>query len=427
MALLAIETAIQNINFQIHFGAPYQNELKAFILPIFTQLLSDCPDDLRPVWRPIDGKYVFKNGSYIKLCGCNNGQYENLRGNKSDLFIIDEAAQVDKLDEVIRSVALPQLLSSKNPNKRIILPSTPPTTPDHPFKKHVEQAKAKGAYSCYTIDDGWYSKDEIDKMAQDCGGRTSTVFRREFLAEFVVESSLQILPEWDKKYIQEIQKDDYFQFYQIVEGLDIGYRDFTAWIMGYWDFQNARLVIENEIALRENDFTTKKLADAIKEYEIEYQKVNKTRIRRVSDNNNLNMLADLSREFGLAFAPVIKKHGANHESSKEWMVSQTRKFIKDGKLAIHPRCKKLIASLEFGIWKDGCSEFATSEELGHYDFIDALIYLVSGLIPAVRGVNPIPPLYKINVAQTMFPNGLPKNDVDNPQNEVIKSLFKFKI
>lgn len=428
MTVIAMEAALQNINFQIHFGAPYQNALRDFLLPIFKQILEDCPDDIRPVWKQHESKWVFANGSYIKLCGANNGQFDNLRGNKSDLFILDEAAQIDKVDDVIHGVAMPQLLSSKNPNKRIILPSTPPTTPDHPFKRYAEEAKAVGAYSHFTIYDAGYSEEEIDRIASKIdGGKNSTYFKREYLAQFVVEEELQIIPEWKPEYVQEIKKNDLFQFYTIVEGLDIGYRDFTAWIMGYYDFANSRLVIEHEYSLRENEFTTEILAKGIKKCEDDYQKLNTTRIRRISDNNNLNLIADLSRLHKLSFGPIrknVKDGRISHD--KEWMVSQTRKCVKDGKLVVHPRCKMLIASLEFGIWKAGHSEFAKSEKLGHYDFLDALIYLIAGLIPAVRNINPVPPLYKVNVTKTMFPNNRFPTHHENPQDAEILKIFQLK-
>lgn len=428
MVIISLETALQTINAQIHFGAPFQNALKDIILPIFKQILEDCPEDLRPVWKQLESKWVFKNGSYIKLCGANNGQFDNLRGNKSDLFILDEAACVDKLDDVINSVVLPQLLSSKNKYKKLILPSTPPTTPDHPFKKYAEKAMASGAYSHFTIFDGGYTEEELKPYIEKSGGVDSTTWKREYLAQFVVDSALHIVPEWNTtEYVQEIIKDDYFQFFTIVEGLDIGYRDFTAFILGYYDFNAGKLIIEHEYAIKENDFTTEVLAKNIKELESDYLKTNSTRIRRISDNNNLNLLADLSRIHKLHFAPIRKNTGsAGDRKGKEWMVSQTRQFINDKRLVIHPRCKMLIASLEFGIWKAGHAEFDRSEKLGHYDFIDALVYMVAGLIPLIRNINPIPPLYKINVATTMFPNNVLPTHYPNPQDEEIKKMFTPK-
>lgn len=424
LAVIAMELAIQYPKSHIHFGAPQQNQVKDYLLPVFAPLLETCPDDLRPIWKGFGGKWVFPNGSFIKLYGCNNKQYDNLRGNKSDLFIIDEARDVTDLEIIIKDVANPQLLSSKNPNKKIILASTPPTTPDHPFKKYAETAQAKGAYSKHTIWESWYPKEEIEQLAVEQGGWNSTSAKRELLAEFVTDERLHIIPEWDSsKYVQEIPKNDYFQFYTIIEGLDIGYRDFTAWIMGYYDFQNARVIIEFEHAVKENGFTTENLAKAIKNYEEEYQKLNKNRIRRISDNNNLNLVADLGRLYGLSFTPVSKKSGKSDQNAKEWMVNQLRQCIKDGKLLIHPRCKMLISSLEFGIWKDNHSEFARSEELGHYDFIDALVYLVAYLIPVIRNVNPIPPLYGLKVSSTMFPDNKIPVHYPNPQDDIVKKIF----
>lgn len=421
MALMCIEDAIQNKNFHIHFAAPFQNQVKEYLLPIFNQLLEDCPADLRPKWNGLANKLIFKNGSFIKLCGCNNQQYNNMRGNKSDKFIIDEARDVDDLETVIKDIALPQLLSSKNPNKKIILPSTPPTTPDHPYKRYAEKAKARGAYSEYTIDESWYTKEEIERFLEESGGRESTTSQREYFCKFVTESSLQIVPEWKSAlYVKEVAKDDYFKFYIPVESMDVGYRDFTAWVLGYYDFNAAKLVIEHEIALRENEFTTEKLAEEIKKVEDIYrQEKNEARFRRISDNNNLNILADLARIYRLPFIPVNKKSG------KEWMVNQLRQFVKAGKLLIHPRCKMLITSLEFGIWKKNRDDFERSADLGHYDFVDAMVYLVAGLIPTIQNHNPIPPLYQLDLHKTMFPNNQIPKQTNSEQDEVLKKLFRL--
>lgn len=420
MALIATELAIQNINFQIHFAAPFQNQVKEYLLPIFNQILEDCPEDLRPKWKALEGKFVFTSGSFIKLCGCNNQQFNNLRGNKSDWFIIDECRDVDDLDTVVKDIALPQLLSSKNLGKKIVLPSTPPTTPDHPYKVYAEKAKARGAYSEYTIEESWYSKGEIERFLEEAGGSTSTTAQREYFCKFVTESSLQIIPEWKTKdFTTSIEKNDYFKFYIPVEAMDVGYRDFTAWIMGYYDFNNAKLIIEHEYCLRENEFTTERLAEEVKKIEEIYRIINTSRFRRIADNNNLNILADLSKIYKLPFIPVNKKSG------KEWMVNQTRQFIKSGKLIVHPRCKMLITSLEFGIWKKNRDDFERSADLGHYDFVDALVYLISGLIPAIQNINPIPPLYQLDIHKTMFPNNrVPRQDLSQTD-ETIKKLFKL--
>lgn len=419
LATIASEVAIQNPGSQIHFAAPFQNQVKEYLLPIFNTLFQDCPEDLKPKWRPNEGKFTFPNESYIKLCGCNNQQFNNLRGNKSDFFIIDEARDVDDLEAIVKDVALPQLLSSKYLGKKIILPSTPPSTPDHPYKLYAEKAKANNAYSEYTIDQTWYLKEEIEKFIEEMGGRNSTRCQRELFCKFVTDASLQIIPEWDSGlYVQEVKEDDYFQFYFVLEGMDVGYRDFTAWIIGYYSFLDAKLYIKNEIAMRENEFRTDKLAERIKAVEEGFVKNNKGRIRRIADNANLNILADMSSIYKIPFSPVSKKNG------KEWMVNQLRQAVKAGKIIIDPSCKMLISSLEFGIWKKNRDDFDKSAELGHYDFIDALIYLVSVLLPTVVNINPIPPLYNINVTNMMFPNNqIPSNETQVNADNAIRKIF----
>jgi hypothetical protein len=419
LGVILTEIAIKNKNSHLHFAAPFQNQVKEYFLPIFNEILKDCPDDLKPKFTST-GKYVFPNGSFIKLCGCNNRQYDNLRGNRSDYFVIDESRDVDDLETIINDIALPQLLSSPHDFARIVLPSTPPSTPDHPFKKYAEDAKALGAYSEFTIDDGWYPPERVAKFLAKAGGRDSAGAQREYFCKFVVDPTLQIVPEWKTDlFKEEIPKDDFFQFYFLLEGMDVGYRDFTAWILGYYDWKNARLVIEHEYALRENEFTTAKLAtDTTKIEDDEYRKLSpRPNFKRIADNNNLNIIADLSRIYKMPFAPVSKKNG------KEWMVNQLREFVKNGKLIVHPRCKMLISSLEFGIWKRDKTDFERSKELGHYDFIDALVYMVAVLIPTVQNINPIPPLYRMNVATTMFPNGIPQHGNPNPTDDIVKKMF----
>ncbi len=348
-----------------------------------------------------------------------NGQFENLRGNKSDFFILDESAQVDELDAIVKDVALPQLLSSKYPGKKMVLPSTPPNTPDHPFKIYAEKAKSRGAYSEYDIEKSWYSKDEIERFIEEMGGRNSTRCQRELFCKFVTDASLQIIPEWNTQlYVQEVKEDDYFQFYFILEGMDVGYRDFTAWIMGYYNFLDAKFYIKKEIAMRENEFRTDRLAEQIKKTEADFISSNLGRVRRIADNANLNILADLSSIYKIPFAPVSKKNG------KEWMVNQLRQAVKAGKIIIDPSCKMLISSLEFGIWRKNRDDFDKSPDLGHYDFIDALVYLVAVLLPTIININPIPPLYKINITNTMFPNNqVPYNENQGSMDDAVRKMF----
>src|SRR5260221_12448358 len=125
--------------------------------------------------------------------------------------------------------------------------------------------------------------------------------------------------------------------------MEDGYRDFTAWLLGYYNFLDAKLYIKKEIAMRENEFRPDRLAEYIKKTEEDFAKISgpQSRIRRIADNANLNILADLSSIYKLPFAPVSKKNG------KEWMVNQLRQAVKAGKVIKDPSCKIRISSLQY--------------------------------------------------------------------------------
>ena len=91
LLLYCLIFAIKNPNSLIRFASPTQKSLKKIVRPIMRMLLEDCPKELRPKWNSVDGMYTFKNGSEIHLAGVNNGHADDLRGQKCDLGVIDEA------------------------------------------------------------------------------------------------------------------------------------------------------------------------------------------------------------------------------------------------------------------------------------------------------------------------------------------------
>ncbi len=81
--------------------------------------------------------------------------------------------------------------------------------PHHPYKVYAEKAKARGAYSEFTIDEGWYPPETVERFLEESGGRDSTTSQREYFCKFVTDSTLQILPEWKSNlYVKEVEKDE---------------------------------------------------------------------------------------------------------------------------------------------------------------------------------------------------------------------------
>ncbi len=385
----AIEIAIRQPKAQIRYGAAFQSDLVDFIIPAFENILEDAPSAVKG--KKVGNYYLFPNGSRIKLVGLDKNP-NGLRGNTLDLIVIDECGFVTNLDYIYKSVIVPATLH--RPNCKIIMISTPPSTPAHPFVDYSQKAEAEGAYvklDIYT--NPRISEDDILRMSQEMGGKDSTTFRRECLCEFVTDSDLQVIPEWQDKYIQAIERDQYYQYYHKYTALDLGVKDLTAGIFSYYDFKRAALVIEDEFEMNGPQMNSlllvgeikkreKDLWDNVDEKGKEKRDYNNNPIpyRRVADNNWPIFIADLSTIHSLTFI-------ATDKDNLEAMINEVRLLVQAGRLLIHPRCVKLIGCLRYGVWDTKKKTFARSNVYGHFDHLAALVYQVRNLHTST---NPIP-------------------------------------
>jgi len=380
----AIELALQKKNARIRYGTAFQTDLEEFIIPIFNTILADCPADVLPKYKKQGSKWVFPStGSEIKFIGLDKNP-DGIRGNALDLIIIDEAGFVENLDYLYRSVIIP--MRRHRPNLKVVMSSTPSETPDHEFKDYCQKAILEGGYFKATIHDDETCTEAVKAaLLEECGGVDSTNWRREFLCEFVVDEDLAIIPEWNDDYIRAIEPDDFYQYYHKYVAQDIGgtkvTADFTAHLYGYYDFQKATLVIEDESQIRGPMSTTDNIAEMVREKEKALWG-DASVYRRISDNNNPILLNDLGIKHDIHFMPTDK-------DELPAMVNDCRLLVKSGRLAVHPRCKHTIGCFKNGIYNSRKikREFSRSKVLGHYDHLAAGIYLVRNLD---EFTNPIP-------------------------------------
>lgn len=373
----AIELAQSGPNKRIKYGTAFHSDLVEFILPTFEKILEDCPANLKPKYKTQGSKWVFPNGSEIKLVGLDKSP-NSLRGNTIDMIIIDEAGFVDNLQYIYTSVIVPATLH--RPNCKIVFISTPPSTPAHPFVDFIQRAEMEGSYVKLDIySNPLITQSDVDRMAKELGGYESTAFRRECLCELVTDDDLAIIPEWKDEYIQEVKHDEFHTYYHKYVGMDLGVKDFTAAIFGYYDFKKAVLVIEEEMMMNGPSMTTDKLANAIKDQE-QAMWGEERPFRRISDNNNPLLIQDLNSLHDLTFSYVEK-------DSLEAMINEVRLMVQKGQILINPKCKLTIGCLKYGVWNAKKSLFARSTTYGHFDHLAALIYLVRML---AKHSNPVP-------------------------------------
>lgn len=375
LCLLASEKCMQMPNAIVKYLCPTKKQVKTVVQPIMDEIFKDCPPEMKPEFKYNDYMYVFPNGSQIQLAGTDGGHHESLRGGKSDLWIVDEAGFCDELKYVVRSILAPTALTTGG---RGILASTPSKNMDHDFIEYfLKPADFKGELIKYTIfDNPLITEQTLREVIQDFPlGEKDPEFRREYLCEVINGGDLSIIPEFttenEKAIVKELIRPP---FYDAYVSMDIGFKDLTVVLFGYFDFKNAVIVIEDEFVQDGKTLLMDVFSQNIKKKEealwtSPLSGEFKPPYLRIADNNNLIMLNQLTFNHNITFVPTAK-------DNKDAAINTVRMKIANKQIMIHPRCKTLIYHLRNGSWNKNKKDFARSPDAGHYDAIDSLIYLV---------------------------------------------------
>lgn len=159
--------------------------------------------------------------------------------------------------------------------------------------------------------------------------------------------------------------------------MDLGFKDLTAIIFGHYDFRNKVLVIDKEIIKKGPELNLKELPFEILNVEKKIwsnKLTNEIRepSKRVSDINYI-VTQEIARNsnYQVNFVKADKY-------DKLTAINGLRTAISEGRLKVDSQeCPTLIRHLMNCRWKstDNKTEFARSPDDGHYDAIDALLYL----------------------------------------------------
>lgn len=374
LCVLAIEASLKKPNSVVKYIAPNQKHVKMIIRPLLKQILNDCPRELKPKFHTHENIYRFANGSEIQLAGTDQGHAESLRGGSADLCIIDEAGFCNDLRYIVQSILIPTTTTTRG---KVILSSTPPISPDHEFVEYMKNAEFKGTFVKKTIYDGLGSRitqEIIDEMIEELGGVHTVAFRREYLCELIKDEDYAVIPEFtddlETQIVKEWARPVWYDGYV---GGDIGFKDLSVFLFAYYDFKNAKLIIEDELVMNGRRQTTEALARGIKDKEeaiFRDKMTGETQkpYLRVCDNN-LIVINDLHVLHGLTFLPTAK-------DDSEAALNNVRIMLKQGRIVINPRCKTLLFHLKHATWNKSRKSYDRSPDAGHYDAVDALKYLV---------------------------------------------------
>ena len=388
---IAAEELLTRKNITICYVAPRLKQGKKIVKSTFDEIFKSCPQDIKPKFDRDSSTYIFPSTkSKLELYGFNAEEIESARGPKAHMIIVDECGFMNDLKYGLKSVLYPKLNSTKG---SMLLISTLPRSQGHEFWSIVKEAEYKetllnrNIYQCPR-----YTQEDIDGFAEEVGGYDSVDFKREYLNIMITDEEYAVIPEANDETLAKIVKI-YTRptYYDCYVSMDIGVKDLTGVLYAYYDFITGKIVIEDEATFRGKSFTTTNLAASIKKTEESLWSL-KRPFLRVSDNNNLILLNDLSIDYGITFIPTAK------DNKHAWL-NQIRILIADERLIINPKCKQLIFHLKNATWNKNKTDYERSLDGGHYDLIDALAYLIRN-IAYTR--NPYPKGYGMTYGDSAF-------------------------
>lgn len=390
LVCLAFEYAIKNPGARISYAAPTQKDAAQIVRDLAAQILSDCPDDLRPEFLTADKEYRFPNGSVVRFSGVNAEHHENLRGRAAHLFVLDEVGQMDDLTYIINSIVGPMVLTTKG---RIILASTPPRSPGHDMTRVAKDMMKAGELSQFTLLDAPHIDNEEkfetlfrngenpERIPAILSGAAEpesvTVLREYFCRLDVTDAETAVVPEFTPQAQAEIvipyTVPPYFDSYV---SLDPGFADKTGGLFAYWDFVQQKLVIQDEVLLSRAN--TDDIGEAIKAKEKELWD-GRQPLARISDID-LRLIADLQQRHGIFFTK------ANRQDSLG-AIDLVRTMVRRRELIIDAKCVGLIRQIRNATWNRKASDFERTADDAHMDLLASLKYMCRSI---ARTKNPYP-------------------------------------
>lgn len=385
LTILAVQTCLANPGSQIKYCAGDAKSVSKIIKPTIRKLLEECPPDIAPKWKREGGCYEFPNGSLLYLEGIDGGKADSLRGTPAHLLIIDEAGFINDLQYAMSAVLLPMTTTTKG---RILVVSTPPKNAGHDLIKIIQDAEFSGSYIKKTIydyledvkNDHPYFRDRITPEEVERLKKASTPanWDREYMCLLNVDHDFMVIPEFTSEVeadcVKEHTRPKKFDAYV---SMDLGVKDMTAIIWAYYDYLSNKLVIEEEFSVSGSKVTVAHLARNIRDierklYEDPMTKTQKEPFKRISDNNEVIARQDLATNYDIIFLPTRK-------DDKDAALHDLRDRIHRRQIIISPNCKQVLFHLKNATWNSRKTGFDRSPEGGHFDFIDALIYLVRNI------------------------------------------------
>jgi hypothetical protein len=437
------------------FATAIESDIGEIIIPIFEDIYEECPEDCRPEYRTtrrgLNAGFYFPNGSILKLVGVDK-KPRGMRGRWSDGFALTEAAF---FAELVRPVSKILHQFQRRPWACMIMESSAPEDPEHDFDEvFVPDARRRSAYVFQTIDDNTQlSEDDKTKYYAEAAKVSVEEADRELYGKRSRGLGGVVIPEFDPaKHVREVPIP---QHACAITADDPGLKHLNGLVLGLYDFDNARIIIQKSwaglnagpahlaaaTAAREHSLWGTWPDPRMKHIPLESNEYSLGWRDLLLNDEHANMaerlweLAQRPREgrptfentpgkfilqdipdhltywdgiehkpnpFGrvsdveLQLIRALSEHyglefSPTNKSDLHSMVNLARSWLAQGRVIFLPGAGPVIDHVQKGKWDKSRVKFAEHRTMGHYDCLASVIYLIRYVDQNIASVRPHPP------------------------------------
>lgn len=268
------------------------------------------------------------NGSIIRMGSVN--QVDSTVGRSYDLIIFDEAALADGEDAF--NVALRPTLDKEN--SKCLFISTPRGRTNW-FSKFWERGFDPAFPEWVSIKATYHENPRIS--ASDIEEAKKSMSEAEFAQEYLADFNTYEGRIWNfdmLKYSQNLSELDTSEM-ECIAGVDIGYRDATAFVVIKYDYKNDIFYIVDEFssAQKTTDVTAAKIQDKIDKWDIE---------QIFADPAAAQVRADLAGLYDISTLNAIKDKNAG--------IAYVASLVENGKVIVDENCKHVLDAFDGYRW-----------------------------------------------------------------------------
>lgn len=261
---LKAEDCVRQPGSKHRYTAAFDHSISSIISDVQRHVFEHCPPDIRPTYHGKRGarsagfyfpEYGPAAGSVLFLDGIESNP-DALRGQSCDGDVVSEAAFIATLMYTVRNVLYQQYQG--RPRARMLLESSAPSDLDTDWELYfLPDAKKRDAYYSATIEDNpLLSRRDKDEWIAAAGGRGHPDCEREYFNVIAADPQKAVVPDFNEEQHVAVSKRP--QYAYCLTAADPGSVHQFALVWGFYDFDAAKLVIEDSWA--EVNPSTRKVA-----------------------------------------------------------------------------------------------------------------------------------------------------------------------